>query len=607
MAGGVASTPRGPAAIRGLPVRPPAAARAPIRRLPPATIERIAAGEVVEGPASIVKELVENSIDAGATEVEVLLEGGGLERIAVSDDGAGIPLTELDLAVQRHATSKLSDPADLARISSLGFRGEALAAIAQVSRLRLVSRPPDAASAHGIALDGGRVVERFEAGRAVGTTVEVRDVFYNTPARRKFLRSPAAEQVDVLATVERIYLAHPDLALSVRSGSDEVARYPRAAKLEEAATWVYGPDFVTAQFSVRSAAGEPVGFHGVLARPTVSRGTSVGIQLSVNGRAIVSRTLSQAVRTAYQDYLPRTRFPVGAIRLSLDPARVDVNVHPTKREVRIQGERELADTLRRAIRIALVGGSQVADLVRSRRPVTEGPQGTGRERAPLVAAARPLRPAPSGQQTRLVEPGPAPRIAGTGRHPALSLLGSLFRLYWVAESDGDLVLVDQHAASERVLYDELRATGRLGRQELMDPVRLPLTPRQRSAWATNQELLRSAGFTIRPFGGDQVRVESVPSYRGRRAEARSLPALLDELADGGRPTVPEGLAERVAASVACHAAVRAGDEISAEELGRILEALYRTESPAYACPHGRPVLVRLSRSRLDGWFLRRGT
>ena len=208
-------------------------------------------------------------------------------------------------------------------------------------------------------------------------------------------------------------------------------------------------------------------------------------------------------------------------------------------------------------------------------------------------------------QTRLDTAEGPRRIAGTARHPALALLGSLFRLYWVAESDGDLVLVDQHAASERVLYDELRAAGRLGRQELMEPVRVPLTSRQRSALTAHAEALQSSGFTVEAFGGDQFRVRSVPSYRGHRAEVAALPALLDELADGGRPTVPEGPAERIAASVACHAAIRAGDEVGADEIGRILEALYRTETPAYACPHGRPVLIRLSRSRLDGWFLRR--
>lgn len=577
--------------------------RSPIRRLPPEAIEKIAAGEVVEGPASVVKELVENAMDAGATEVEIRLEGGGLERIVVSDDGWGIPSEQLQLAVERHATSKLSASTDLPHIGSLGFRGEALAAVAQVSRLRLVSRTPEVASAHGIAVEGGVSGLSFEVGRAVGTTADVRNLFFNTPARRKFLRSPAAEQIQVVATVERLYLAHPSVAITVVSEEQEIAQYPRAINLEEAATWVFGSEFVSAHFTVRSDHDSPVQFVAALGRPTVSRGTSVAVQFSVNGRAIISRTLTQAVRAAYQDYLPRTRFPVGAIQLLLDPSHVDVNVHPTKREVRIQGERDVADAIRRAVRVALVGGPQVADLAGSKgqRPMTR--------RESLAGPAPKDRPAPGAatlsRQMRLEVPGAPPRVPATPRHPALALLGSIFRLYWVAESDGDLVLIDQHAASERVLYDELRAAGRLGRQELVEPVRVSLTARQRTALRANDEMLRASGFNVEAFGGEQFRIRSVPSYRGRRAEAASLPSLLDELADGGRPTVPEGLAERVAASVACHAAVRAGDEVSAEEIGRILEALYRTDTAAYACPHGRPVLVRLSRGRLDGWFLRR--
>jgi DNA mismatch repair protein MutL len=578
--------------------------RPPIQRLPAEAIEKIAAGEVVEGPASVVKELVENAMDAGASEVEIRLEGGGLERIVVSDDGWGIPADQLPLALERHATSKLSGSRDLSRVTSLGFRGEALSAIAQVSRLRFVSRTSDAASAHGLTSEGGKAGSPFEVGRSVGTTVDVRDLFFNTPARRKFLRAPAAEQVDVVATIERLYLAHPTVAITVTAGEEEIAQYPRALNLEEAATWVFGSEFVSSHFTVKSSRDNPVQFTGAFGRPTVSRGTSVAVQVSVNGRAIVSRPLSQAVRAAYQDYLPRTRFPVGAVHLELDPNRVDVNVHPTKREVRIQGEREVADALRRAIRTALVGGPQVADLTAPRA----GTRGINPDaRTERVSRTKPVSAtagAPA-KQTFLDEPGRGHRVTGTARHPALALLGSVFRLYWVAESDGDLVLIDQHAASERVLYDELRAAGRLGRQELMEPVRVPLTPRQRSALAVHAETLRSSGFTVEPFGGGQFRVRSVPSYRGHRAEAASVPSLLDELADGGRPTVPEGMTERISASVACHAAVRAGDEVSAEEIGRILEALYRTDTPAYACPHGRPVLVRLTRSRLDGWFLRR--
>ena len=581
--------------------------RRPIRRLPSETIQKIAAGEVVEGPASVVKELFENSLDAGSTEVEIRLERGGLDRIVVSDDGDGIPSDELSIALERHATNKLSSSHDLPRVRSLGFRGEALAAIAQVSRLRLVSRTSAGSSAHGITVEGGTVGPRFEVGRSVGTTVDVRDLFFNTPARRKFLRAPAAEQVDVVATVERMYLAHPTVAVTIVAEEQEVAQYPRALNLEEAASWVFGSEFVSSHFTVRSSADSPVQFFGVFGRPTVTRGTSVAVQVSVNGRAIVSRLLSQAIRAAYQDYLPRARFPVGAVQLELDPTRVDVNVHPTKREVRIERERDVSDLLRRAIRSALVGGPQFANLPGAIR----APRGSLTEpsvvRSPTVRSTSTGRTLGAAKQTLLDAPAAGHRVSGSHRHPGLALLGSIFQLYWVAEADGDLVLIDQHAASERVLYDELRASGRLGRQELVESVRVPLTPKQRAALRAHEELLRSSGFTVEPFGGNQFRVSSVPSYRGHRAEAGSLPSLLDELAEGGRPTIPEGLAERVAASVACHAAIRAGDTVSAEEIGRVLEALYRTETPAYACPHGRPVLVRVSRGRLDGWFLRRSS
>ena len=448
---------------------------------------------------------------------------------------------------------------------------------------------------------------RFEVGRSVGSTVDVRDLFFNTPARRKFLRAPAAEQVDVVATVERMYLAHPTVAVTIVAEEQEVAQYPRALNLEEAASWVFGSEFVSSHFTVRSSADSPVQFFGVFGRPTVTRGTSVAVQVSVNGRAIVSRLLSQAIRAAYQDYLPRARFPVGAVQLELDPTRVDVNVHPTKREVRIERERDVSDLLRRAIRSALVGGPQFANLPGAIR----APRGSLTERSvvrsPTVRSTSTGRTLGAAKQTLLDAPAAGHRVSGSHRHPGLALLGSIFQLYWVAEADGDLVLIDQHAASERVLYDELRASGRLGRQELVESVRVPLTPKQRAALHAHEELLRSSGFTVEPFGGDQFRVSSVPSYRGHRAEAGSLPSLLDELAEGGRPTIPEGLAERVAASVACHAAIRAGDTVSAEEIGRVLEALYRTETPAYACPHGRPVLVRVSRGRLDGWFLRRSS
>jgi DNA mismatch repair protein MutL len=583
----------------------PVPSRRPIRRLSSETVERIAAGEVVERPASVVKELVENAVDAGASAITVRLIGGGLERIEVADDGSGIDPDELELAVERHATSKIDPEGPVERIGTLGFRGEALAAIASVSRFRLLSRPPDRDRAEGISVVGGSLAGRFTAARAPGTTVEVEELFFNTPARRKFLKSPPAEQVEVLQTVERLYLARPQVGLRVESEGREVASYPPAHDLRDAATRVLGPGFLASSFELSQEI--PGGrLFGALGRPEVAVASSRALFLAVNGRSITSRPIAQAVRVAFGDYLPRARFPVGVLHLEVAPDRLDVNVHPTKREVRFAREREIIDAVRIRVRESLVGTRQVADLPATREAVRSalgGRSGSGRG----VGAPGPATP---GVQRTLeggaVEARPASSLPAGGGHPRLKLLGCLHALYWVAESDEGLVLIDQHAASERVVYEELLRAGTLQRQTLVAPVTLRLTGAQRSALEVHGETVRSAGFDIEPFGPESFLVRSVPSYRGRSARPEAVSELLDELASGGRPTLPDGLEERRAASVACHAALRAGDAVDVEEFSRVLAALHALPEAAFSCPHGRPIVLGIPRTRLDRWFLRSG-
>jgi len=578
--------------------------RRPIRRLSEETVERIAAGEVVERPASVVKELVENSVDAGASSITIRLRSGGLERVEVADDGGGIPPDELELAIERHATNKLPPEGPVERIDTLGFRGEALAAIASVSRFRLLSRTPGQEAAEGISVVGGRVVGRFSAARAPGTTVEVEELFFNTPARRKFLKSPAAEQVEVLQTVERLYLSRPQVGLRVESEGREVGTYPPAHDLKDAAARVLGPGFLTSSFELSAAI--PGGrLFGALGRPGVAAASSHGLFLAVNGRAITSRPFAQNVRLAYGDYLPRTRFPVGVVHLEVAPDRLDVNVHPTKREVRFANEREILDAVRRAVREALVGAPQVAEPL-SPRPATPPPSAL-RPTVPMGAPASPGARAGVQQTLEGELPTPTARpVPAAAGHPRMTLLGCVHALYWVAESDDGLLLVDQHAASERVLYEELRRSGALQRQTLVAPVPVQLTGSQRSALAAHGETVKAAGFDVEPFGPDSFLIRSVPAYRGRSARAEEVAELLDELASGGRPTLPDGLEERRAATVACHAAIRAGDVVSAEEFSRVLAALHALPEAAYSCPHGRPIVLALPRSRLDRWFLRSG-
>jgi DNA mismatch repair protein MutL len=586
----------------------PAARRGPIRRLAPGTVERIAAGEVVERPASVVKELVENALDAGASSVTVDVRGGGLERIVVSDDGEGIPADELELAVERHATSKLDPHGPVEGIASLGFRGEALAAIATVSRLRLVSRPGDRDVAEGIAVDAGRVVERFAEPRAPGTTVEVEGLFYNTPARRKFLKAPAREQVEVVRTLERLYLARPSTTVRLRAEGGELASLPAARDLADAAGRVLGAEFPRGSFRV-AAAAPSWAVEGALGLPALAEPTSSGLYVSVNGRAVHARGVAQAVRAAFGDTIPRSRFPVGVLHLGLDPTRVDVNVHPAKLEVRLEGSREVEEAVRGAVRDALSGATALHAPPGARAGSAAPGSGVPRPPAqPAALAAAGVAPAPGAQRTlggSAVPRAPVP-VGASPVRPRLEILGPVDALYWVAATADGLVLIDQHAASERVLFETLLAGGTVARQTLVDPVPLALSSAERAALAAHADDVRAAGFEVEPFGPEAYRVRSVPSYRGRSAPAEAVVGLLRELADGGRPTLPNGLAERRAASIACHAAVRAGDAVAPERVAELVAALDRFPDRPRTCPHGRPILVHLPRARLDRWFLRSG-
>jgi DNA mismatch repair protein MutL len=581
-------------------------ARAPIRRLAPATVERIAAGEVVERPASVVKELVENAYDAGAATVSIRLREGGLRRIEVADDGAGIPADELALAVERHATSKLAPDGPIEAIGSLGFRGEALGAIAAVSRLRLVSRPSGAEAAEGIEVVGGRIAGRFAEGRAVGTTVSVDDLFFNTPARRKFVGTPAREQVEVVRTVESLYLARPQVTVRLSNETGEIASLPATRSLADAAARVLGPEFARSAFPV-TATAPVVRIDGVLGAPGAAGPTSTALHVAINGRPVVARPIASAVRVAFGETIPRSRFPVGVLHLEVDPTRVDVNVHPTKREVRLASARDVEAELRRAVREALDRTTIAAEPPVAADARVAAAWSSAVARRPRRAVG-PAAVARAAQATLSVGPVPLERrvVAPSAGRPGLVLLGAIDAVYWVARADDGIVLVDQHAASERVLYATVLDGGAVARQTLVEPIPLELAALERAGLEAHADEVRAAGFEVERFGPATYRVLAVPTYRGRTVSARAVADLLRELADGGRPTVPDGFAERRAASIACHAAIRAGDVVEPGTIAELLGALDRLPDRPRSCPHGRPIVVRLSRARLDRWFLRSG-
>ncbi len=558
---------------------------APIRLLPPQVADAIAAGEVVERPAAAVKELCENALDAGATRIDVDLEAGGLVRIVVADDGAGIPADQLHLAVARHATSKLGSVAQLTQVRSLGFRGEALASIAAVSDLRLVSRTAGAESAWLLRCRAGEVVEYRPAARAPGTTVEACDLFHNTPARLSFLRGERSEAAAAVRAVSDLALTHPEVGFTCRS-DDRLALRSIGGGLIDAAAAVFGRD--AAELRVVDAPGD-IAVRGLISEPRSHRGTRTGLVLVVNGRRVHNRALVAAVEEAYAGLLPTGRHPFGVIQVDLDPVLVDVNVHPTKREVRLREEGRVFTAIQRACWTAL-------QEARLSIPETRLPQleGTLLASAGPVEAELALR---DGAATG-VDPGPRDELP-EHRLADLAPLRPLAQTaegWLVAESPHGLVLVDPHAAHEKVLYTELLAEGEAGSgrgggaaQFLLVETVVRVEPAALERMVKNLDTLAGMGFHLEPFGPGLVRCRAVPTAAQSADPERLVRELLDELQGPGDAATRR---RRIAALTACHAAVRLGDRLDPREQARLLERLVVTPG-GLTCPHGRPTVIVL--------------
>jgi DNA mismatch repair protein MutL len=544
--------------------------------LAPHVADAIAAGEVVERPASVVKELVENSLDAGARRIAVEIRGAGRTLLRVADDGAGIPANELRIAFQRHATSKVTTLADLAAITSLGFRGEALASIAAVADVECRS------GGGRLRLRAGEIVDEGAAIPVPGATFEVHDLFANTPARLKFLKSEATETAACVKVVQSYALLYPEVRFELtvegrsglRTSGDGIARSTAAS--------VLGASVATELLEL-----EGDGVRGLVSQPRLSRGNREAILLAVNRRPAASRSLSYAVEECYMGALERGRYPVAIIDLRVDPHQVDVNVHPAKREVRFHSERELFGDLQRAVRATLTHSQPYRLEAR-----TAGMTPVVREwRAPNVHEAVPAL-APSTQ----------PGSAGTSA--PMRPLGQVLDGYLVAESEEGVVIIDQHAAHERVLYNRFLA--RLESRSLVAPSQalllpetIDVTPGQAAAAMDNRERLRSVGFELEEFGPRSLRVTAVPAETpGDRALA-ALRELLELYAESGG----DDTTARVAASLACHSAVRFGDRLDASEQRKLLAEL-EVASQSITCPHGRPTRLVLSSQELKRHFRR---
>jgi DNA mismatch repair protein MutL len=595
----------------------------PIRVLDSHLIDQIAAGEVIERPSSIVKELVENSLDAGARSVEVEIEAGGVRLTRVRDDGTGIPSDELRLALERHATSKVTCADHLAAITTLGFRGEALPSIASVSRFEITSRHAESDRAARVLVDAGLVGELTPAAHPPGTTIEVRDLFYNLPARRKFLRSEVTEQGHIVRLVERLALSRDDVAYRLRSGSRTLLDAPAlkagadrpnvAGRLAR----IVGEEFVERALEVEHRAG-PVRIFGWIGAPSAARATSDLQFWFVNGRAVRDRLLMNAVRLGYRDVLYGGRQPAYVLYLEIDPELVDVNAHPQKLEVRFRESRQIHDFVFRAVERQLAGtkpGTSAVPPAYSSHAGTGVPAG-GYATRPMsfaVADGSPggvwtLAHALSGTTSdpRPHEPEEAEGVRedDASQRPLGEALAQIHGIYILAQNDDGLVLVDMHAAHERVLYEKLKAqTGQAATQLLLAPVVVEMKVDRLDALLAQTEEWRSAGFELERLGPATLAVRSVPAMLPREDIGALIRDVVDGAQEGESTHHLDGATDRLLGTIACRSAIHAHRRLTLPEMNALLRQMERTPR-ADQCNHGRPTWTQISLAELDRMFLR---
>ena len=586
----------------------------PIRLLPHDVSSKIAAGEVIERPASVVKELVENSLDAGSTEIRIAIVAGGLDEIRVADNGSGIASDEAALAFERFATSKLTDVPDLEAISTLGFRGEALPSIAAVSHVTLVSRTPDSPQGARVEVSEGETVSAGLAGAGAGTTMTVRRLFANFPARRKFMRSAAAESSRIQAVVSRYALAYPAVRFELTLDGRVAVSTTGSGDLREVLADVYGANVAHAMLEVDvERDGDRPGLYGMISPASISRSNRSHVTTFVNGRWVQDRTLTYSILNAYRGFLMERRFPIAVVDVRASPGEIDVNVHPSKVEIRFRREGPVFSVVQQAVRATLAAGSPVPEI----RDTPVAPP----DRPPAATDAHPAQPplAEPGERPRpplllgaeaphggaspglaQPRPGPAPMLPHAAL-PALRVLGQVQSTYIAAEGPDGIYLIDQHAAHERVLFErvtgEFRTKG-ADSQSLMEPQTVELDPSQQELLQAQQELLAGLGFVVEHFGDRTYMIRAVSSLLTDTEPSQALSDVLDTMAEGGGF---ESWEERAAYSIACHGAIRANETLTLHEMSELMRQLEGCRQP-HTCPHGRPTMIHLTSARLEREF-----
>ncbi len=619
-----------------------------IRPLPERAVNKIAAGEVVERPAAVVKELVENSLDAGARRIDITVEKAGIKLIKITDDGCGILEEQVEIAFGRHATSKIASFDDLESLSSYGFRGEALPSIASVSRLRLVTRSMAAAAGTELIIESGVVQSRKPIAAPPGTTIEVQDLFYNTPARRKFLRAEATESRYLSRTATALAIGSPEVGFTFTVNGRRIFSVTDGQTLAERVRSLLG---AKGKFFEIEHDALVVRISACLGMPDAAGHNRYGQYLFINGRYVFSTVLAHAIRVGYGELIPGGNYPIGALCLTVDPAEIDVNVHPSKTEVRLSRERDIHEAVRRAVREALRqdsvipgfgtdqvgrkfgGGTTRRDDARGHLEGAGLGDGDSRGRSDIVIPgvtnqapgnteflAELYKTVPETGGGKIVRvdtdtgevlpaedlaeksPAPIPRSSGSGPSSGFYMIGRFSNLYLLVQAGDDLYIVDQHTAHERVLYEEMLRrveASAVDGQTLLFPVQVELSPEQLAVFDSSGELLAAAGFVVSPFGGRMVNIESMPTILARKSPEKVLRAVLDDI--GGERKSGADLKKAMAQSMACRAAVMAGDRLDDSEATGLLERLLKCDNK-YSCPHGRPTFIRITREDLDRQF-----
>lgn len=676
-----------------------------IRILDKDTINKIAAGEVIERPASVVKELIDNSIDAGATDIRIEVEKGGKRSILVRDNGCGMGREDVLLAYKKHATSKLTRIEDLNTISTMGFRGEALSSITAVSKVEILTRPPEEITGTRIVIHGGKVLETSDAGTAPGTSVHVKDLFYNTPARQKYLKSDRTELAHITDTVMHLALANPEISFTLLSEGKPVIRNAGSSEPFKSIVNLLGPDTARSMLPLEYRT-EDFEIKGYISKPETTRRESDQLFLFVNTRPVVSRAINKAIREGYYTKIPKERYPVAVLSLIVDPGEVDVNVHPRKAEVRFSREKELGDAVTFAIEKVL-SENALAPEIREKRdrafqktfevsdPSVSGSSG----RLQVSEAAETFRSTEAGKETGILEKtflpesskvlrdkaetyvypvkdterrlkrserlldftaeGGAQEISGdkkldnkieqerekegegrkritgiqendiqksgseekesedinaekrqkikqkpnTDPFENLRIIGQVSKLYILAERGEDLVLIDQHAAHERILYEQVLKMKKSRVQELITPVTIDLTPKEKVLMEEYIPYLEDCGFGISEFGNNTYVVTFVPEVFGRLEDPEVIHDVVSDLLASGKVKKDTGISEKVCKTLACRAAIKGGAACSPRQMEDLIEQLKKAENP-YSCPHGRPTVITFTKGELDRMFAR---